>query len=160
MADGVTVASGNNTSPPNNTKFATDDLGAAGHLPLVALAYSDSSGTMVTADSNGLEVQISTGTVTISGVTSSSASTTSTADTGSSTQLIASNASRVGFSITNTSSGILYVKFGSGATTTSFVKRLSQNEQVGSQQLGLYTGAIYGIWATDPNDGSAICTEW
>lgn len=68
MADGVTVATGNNTSPPNSTKFATDDAGAAGHVPLVKIAYSaDGSSTAVDADSSGLKVQVSSGSVTASG---------------------------------------------------------------------------------------------
>jgi hypothetical protein len=159
MADGVTVATGNNTSPPNSTKFATDDAGAAGHVPIVKLAYAtDGVATLIPADVNGLQVQ---GDTTITGITASSATHASVNDTAASTQLIASNASRIGWSITNTSSAVLYVKFGSAATTTSFNKRLAQNADCGQGPLdGLYTGAIYGIWASDPGDGVAVCSEW
>jgi hypothetical protein len=157
MADGVTVSTGNNTSPPNSTKFATDDLGAAGHVPLVVLAYSDSSGNMVTADANGIEVQ---GTTTLSGVEASSATTTSVGDSATAVELLASNSSRIGWSITNDSTAVLYVKFGASASTTSYIARLVQYDRIGQGPLdGLYTGSITGIWASDAG-GNARCTEW
>lgn len=159
MADGVTAASGANSTVPNGTKFATDDTGATGHVPLVKLAQStDGSATPVTADADGLKVQ---GSTTLSGVSASSATVTSVSDTSSSTQLLAANSARVGWAVTNTSSAVLYVKLGSTASSTSFTKRLAQFADCGQGPLdGLYTGAIHGIWATDPNDGAAIVTEW
>lgn len=160
MADGVTLTTGNNTSPANNTKFATDELsGGLGHAPLVLLSYSDSSGGLVPASANGLLVQ---GTATLSGADAATATVTSVADNAASTQLLAANAARIGWTVTNTSSAVLYVKFGSGATTTtSYTKRLAQYADCGQDStIGIYRGAIYGIWASDPGDGSAVITEW
>lgn len=158
MANGVTVTSGANSTIPDGTKFDTVDGGASiGHTPAVVLGYSDGSGTKVTANASGLLIQ---GTATIGSVSASSATTTSVGDETSSTQLLASNPSRIGWSITNDSSAVLYVKFGSGASSTSYVARLAQYDRIGQGPLdGLYTGAIYGLWASDAG-GSARCTEW
>jgi hypothetical protein len=159
VADGVTITSGANSTLPDGTKFATDELGGGlGHLPLVGIAYSDSSGTQVTANASGLAVQ---GTTTLSGVSAASATTTNVGDSASSVTLLASNSSRVGWSITNMSSAVLYVKLGATATTTdSFIARLVQYDRVGQGPLdGLYTGLIAGIWASDAG-GVAVITEW
>ncbi len=159
MANLVTVTSGANSTIPDGTKFATDDAGAFGHVPIVKIGYStEDSVSRLDVDADGLKVK---GSTTLTGITASSATTTSVNDNAASTQLLASNASRVGWAVTTTSSAVLYVKFGSSASTTSFAKRLAQNADCGQGPLdGLYTGAIYGIWATDPNDGAAIITEW
>jgi hypothetical protein len=157
VANGVTVATGNNTSPPNATKFQTKEASGL-HVPAVVIGYSDGSDAFVTSDASGLAVQ---GTTTLDGVSASSATVTSVADNAASTQLLAANANRIGWAITNTSSAVLYLKFGSGATTTtSYTKRLVQYADAGQGPIGLYTGAIYGIWASDPGDGAANCTEW
>lgn len=53
MADGVPITAGSGTT------IATDDAGAAGHVQVVKLALSaDGSATAITADANGLEVQL------------------------------------------------------------------------------------------------------
>ncbi len=160
MADGVTITSGANSTIPDGTKFDTKDGGVTvGHIPAVLIGYSDGSGGKVTSDASGITVQ---GTTTLSGVSASSATVTNVADSASSVTLLASNANRIGWSITNTSSAVLYVKFGATATTTtSYTARLAQWERVGQGPLdGLYTGLIAGIWASDPGDGGANCTEW
>lgn len=58
MADDITY-SGTGASPPANTKQVTDEHATRGHMPLVKLAYSaDGDATPITADTNGLEVQL------------------------------------------------------------------------------------------------------
>lgn len=58
MADGVTYVAGQNATPPDGTKAATDDLGAAGHAGIAKLAVSaDGDATRVPADADGLYVQ-------------------------------------------------------------------------------------------------------
>lgn len=90
--------------------------------------------------------------------TSATATTTQVADTASSTTLLASNANRLGASIQNDSSAVLYVKCGTTASTTDYSARLVQ---YGYYEVPAnYTGRIDGIWATDPNDGAARITEF
>jgi hypothetical protein len=60
MADNLTTTTTVATIP-NNTVIATDDAGAGGHVQIVKLALStDGSATPITADANGLEVQLGT----------------------------------------------------------------------------------------------------
>lgn len=60
MADGVTFAPGANSTPPANTKAATDDCGGSGHVQIVKLAISaDGDATVLPADAtNGLDVDV------------------------------------------------------------------------------------------------------
>jgi hypothetical protein len=84
-------------------------------------------------------------------------SVTSVSDTASSTTLLASNANRLGATIQNTSSAVLYVKFGTTATATDFTVRMEQYDYY--EVPFWYSGRIDGIWASDPNDGAAKITE-
>lgn len=160
MADGVTLGSGNNTSPTDGTKIATDDLGAAGHVQLVALVYSDSSGNMIPAGANGLAASISAGTVTLGGVSALSASVPGSAiayGTASGTAL-APNSSRLGFNIVNAGTATLYVSFAGTATTTNWVERLeTQYDRLSDGGIGLYAGLITMVGSAA---GTAIVTEW
>jgi len=70
--------------------------------------------------------------------------------------LLASNTSRVGAMIFNDSSAVLYVKFGSSASSTSFVVRLNSNAYY-ELPAPCYTGIVTGIWASAT--GSARVTE-
>lgn len=81
---------------------------------------------------------------------------TSVNDTSSSTTLKSSNASRKEIIIQNTSSAILYIKYGTTASSTDFTVSLAQNDILIEDK---YTGRIDGIWASDPNDGAAKITE-
>ena len=83
-------------------------------------------------------------------------SVTSVADTTTSATLKASNSSRKQIIIQNTSSAILYVKYGATATSSDFTVLLNQNDILVEDH---YTGIIDGIWATDPADGAAKVTE-
>lgn len=58
MADGVVFTSGANSTPPANTKAATDDCGSAGHVGIAKLAVSaNGDATVIPADDDGLFVQ-------------------------------------------------------------------------------------------------------
>lgn len=86
----------------------------------------------------------------------SDASVTSVADTTTETQLIAANSDRLELEITNTSSAVLYVLKGSGtAAADNLTVRLAQNETYSTE----FTGAVRGVWETDPGDGNALITE-
>lgn len=76
-----------------------------------------------------------------------------------STLLLAANASRVGGAIVNDSAAILYLKLGTGASSTSYDYVIDAKTTVpGSFDIPAdYRGAIYGAWATA--DGAARVSE-
>jgi hypothetical protein len=87
---------------------------------------------------------------------SSTATQTSVAGATSSTSLLASNAARLGATVYNDSTAILYLLLGSGTASTS-----AYSVQVGAGgyyevPFG-YTGAIKGIWSAAA--GTARLTE-
>lgn len=86
---------------------------------------------------------------------------TSQADQATNVTLLALNELRLGASIVNESSSILYVKCGATATSSSYTIALAPMGSVGSYwevPFG-YTGIIDGIWSAD-STGSARITEW
>jgi hypothetical protein len=89
---------------------------------------------------------------------STTATTSQVADNSASVTILASNASRLGATILNDSSAALYLRLGSSAaTTTNYTVRITQ---YGYYEVPFrYTGAITGIWASDPGDGAARVTE-
>lgn len=84
------------------------------------------------------------------------AAVTSVADTATSTTLLSSSADRKGFRIHNTSSAVLYVKYGTTASATDFTARLGQHDYL---EENFYSGRVDGIWASDPGDGAALVTS-
>lgn len=64
----------------------------------------------------------------------------------SSTTLLASNTARKGATITNNSTAILYVKYGSAASTTSYAVKLLTDAYLEIPYL--YQGIITGIWSS------------
>ena len=71
------------------------------------------------------------------------------------TQLLAANTSRIGATIFNDSNAILYVKFGTGASSTSFTIRVPAN---GYYEVPFrYRGQINGYWSVAI--GNARITE-
>ena len=79
-------------------------------------------------------------------------------DAASSTLLLASNSERKGAAIWNDSTAILYVLLASG--TASATAASVKIEAGGYYETPpTYTGAIYGIWASDAS-GAARITEW
>ena len=88
----------------------------------------------------------------------STATQTTVADSASSVTVLASNASRVGASVTNDSTATLYLRLsGSAASTTDYTVQLVTGAYY--EVPSRYSGAITGIWASDPNTGSARVTE-
>ena len=82
---------------------------------------------------------------------------TAVADNAASVTVLASNANRLGATVTNDSTAILYLKLGATASTTSYTVQVPPT---GYYEVPFgYTGVIDGIWATDPNTGSARVTE-
>jgi hypothetical protein len=90
-------------------------------------------------------------------VPATTATLSSVNDTASTTTLVLSNANRIGLSIFNDSSKILYVKFGATASTTSFTVRMGA-QAFYEMPEPIYTGIIDGIWSAD-STGAARITE-
>lgn len=84
------------------------------------------------------------------------AAVTSVADTATSTTLLSSSGARKGFRITNTSSAVLYVKYGTTASATDFTVRLPQWAYL---EENFYSGRVDAVWASDPGDGAALITS-
>jgi len=91
---------------------------------------------------------IAAGTGTLSNVSDSATNVT----------VLAANSARLGCVIFNDSSAILYLKFGTTASTTSFTVKLLANDTYEMGGPHLYSGIIDGIWASAPG-GAARVTE-
>ena len=83
------------------------------------------------------------------------ATITSVASSASSVVLQAANTSRLGLAIYNNSTAILYVKFGTTASATSFTLEMAPEDFY--EMYVRYTGRIDGIWASA--NGAALVTE-
>lgn len=73
-----------------------------------------------------------------------------------SVQLAAANAGRLGFHLHNDSTAVLYLKFGTTASLTSFTVKISSQTYY-EMPFPIYQGRIDGIW--DVANGSARLTE-
>jgi archaellum component FlaG (FlaF/FlaG flagellin family) len=76
----------------------------------------------------------------------STAAHTNVASSASSTQLLAANTARKGFSIFNDSTQILYVKYGATASATSYVVQIAASGYY--EDPWGWQGAVHGIWAS------------
>lgn len=88
---------------------------------------------------------------------SGTATLTNVSDTATSTTLLSANAARLGASIHNDSTVVLYVKFGTTASATSFTVKMAADAHY-EVPFG-FTGRIDGIWASDAS-GAARITEF
>ena len=70
--------------------------------------------------------------------------------------LMASNALRRGLCVFNDSSSVLYIKFGSSASATSYTVKLDAGGYY-EMPANLYSGAVTGIWVSA--NGYAYVTE-
>lgn len=83
---------------------------------------------------------------------------TNVSGSASSVSILASNANRKGAMITNDSGAILYLKFGTTASTTSYTVQMPAGSYYEfPANPGLYTGAVDGIWSSAT--GAARITE-
>jgi hypothetical protein len=115
--------------------------------------------TKITWGVDGVAVDASaTAPVPVNVSVSDSAVVTAVADNAASVTLLAANANRLGCSIQNDSSAVLYVKCGVTASATDYSARLARYDYW--EPRVNYRGRIDGIWATDPNDGGARITEF
>lgn len=86
--------------------------------------------------------------------TSSSTAVTQVASSASSVTLLAANTSRKEVVVYNDSTQVLYVKYGTTASTSSYTVQLNPGDTLVEDR---YNGRIDGIWASA--NGNAYVTE-
>jgi hypothetical protein len=96
-------------------------------------------------------------TVTVNEVTSSTATLSNVASSASSVTLLASNTNRKNATIFNDSTAVLYVKFGTTASNSSYTVQMPAGSYYELPVGKIYTGEIDGIWASA--NGNARVTE-
>lgn len=141
----------------------TDNFDGQYNRALVVAGVDDDSGALpinlrMTTGTGALIVHVTSGTVTATPAVASTATLSNVNDTASSTTLLSSNANRKGAMIFNDSTEILYVKFGTTASTTSFTVKMLGGSYYELPGPVVYTGRIDGIWAAD-GSGAARITE-
>jgi len=97
------------------------------------------------------------GSFTAGAITASTPTLTNVSASATSVQLLAANASRLGATIFNDSTSVLYVKFGATASATSYTVQLQAYAYYELPTTAIYTGEIDGIWVTAT--GAARVTE-
>lgn len=174
VADGADVAQGTTTDASSastvigllkNLKAALAGILSAnvsqinGVTPLMGAGNTGTGSQRVTIASDQAAVAT---TATITATPSATATLVNVASSASSVTLIALNTARLGASIVNDSTAVLYVKYGSSASATSYNYVLAGSVGgVGSTwempANPRYTGIITGIWASAT--GSARTNE-
>lgn len=157
-ADGLLVNLGtNNDVTVTGTVTANAGSGtmAVSLASLPALAAGTNGIGKLTAN-NGVDIGDVDVTSTVQPTANTTAVVTSVSDTVSSTTLLSSSGARKGFRITNTSSAVLYVKYGTTASASDFTVRLPQWAYL---EENFFSGRVDGIWASDPGDGAALITS-
>jgi len=134
---------------------AATDAAVSGNPVYIGSRASTAEPTAMSADNNAVPfwldrrgrqvVTMQAGTATLANVSGATSSTT----------LIAANTLRKGATIHNDSTAILYLKFGSAASSTSFTIKMFEDDYY-EVPYG-YSGIITGIWASAT--GAARCTE-
>lgn len=95
---------------------------------------------------------------TVRHIKASTATLANVASSITSVTLLAANADRLGTVIENESTAVLYVKFGSTASATSYTYLVAANTRLDLRSASIeYTGIITGIWAAA--NGNARVTE-
>src|SRR3990167_6923212 len=139
------------TLPTDGTGKVTVVSGTAANLKAeVTIAAAQTLATVTTVGT----VSTITNTVPTKEIRAATAAQTTVADNAASTTILAANANRLGATVSNDSSAVLYLLLGStAASATSYSVRMVQ---YGYYEIPFgYTGQLTGIWASDPNDGAA-----
>jgi hypothetical protein len=109
------------------------------------------------SSNNALKVNIVASTTSSPYDSAATATLSNVASSATNVTLLASNTSRKAAYIYNDSTEILYVKFGTTASSSSYTVQLGVGEYYELPAYPIYTGIIDGIWASA--NGSARITE-
>jgi hypothetical protein len=139
------------------TAFIGADGFASNVSPSSPLPVNIGNATLnITAD--GVEIKNDSGNPIPTGVAARTPTTTSVASSATSVTVLAANANRKGFSISNISTSKLYLSFSTPATTANcFIEVPSGAFLLLDQQL-IVGSAIYGIW--ESANGAVQVTEF
>lgn len=83
---------------------------------------------------------------------------TSVSSSASVVDLLVANNSRIGMVFFNSSTQVLYIKFGSGASATDYTYQIASNGYWWVPNSPNYQGVVTGIWASA--NGSVKITEF
>jgi hypothetical protein len=155
LADNVAVSAGSGTS------IATDDVGGVHYQKVKLILGAENAadgpvdqGQQTMAASLPVVLASDQTAVSIARANATTATLANVSASASSVTLQASNTSRKALVVVNDSTVLLYVKYGSTASTTSYSYRLEAGETL---REDLYTGIVTGIWASAT--GAARMTE-
>lgn len=153
------------TTVAGQAAFATGAGAASATTQRVAIATDANAVSQATHDNLNANANLQIGNADASDANpvptrtaqAATSTTTQVADNATSVTLLAANANRRGAAIENSSSARCHIKFGITASTADYTVSLAQ---YGYYEVPFgYTGRIDAIWASDPNDGGAKCTE-
>ncbi len=141
MADNLEV------TPGTGATVGADEISGVKYQRIKIIHGADSTNDGDVSNINGLPTKdAGSATGTLANVASSATSVT----------LLASNTARRGAIIHNDSTQILYIKYGSTASVTSYTYKLYPDD-AWEMPAPVYTGIITGIWASA--NGNARTTE-
>lgn len=144
-----------------NLGKAEDAAHASGDTGVFALAVrNDNLATTYGADQDYAPIAVDLNSRVMVAQKAATATLANVAGSATSVTLIAANSARIGATITNDSSALLYIKFGTTASTTSYTVVLAGAASAPFSYYEVpagYTGRIDGIWASAT--GNARTTE-
>lgn len=161
-SDVITVQGVTSMTPLKIDGSAVTQPVSAAALPLPSGAATSAKqpalGVAGTPSVDVLSIQgISNGTAILTKYTrSSTAAVSNVSAAATDTLVLATNANRIVATVFNDSTATLYLKFGSGSSSTSFTVMLSRNDFIEISGND-YTGALYGTWSSAT--GAARVTE-
>jgi hypothetical protein len=157
-AEEAQLGATNETAPASD--IATSGLNGrlqriAQRLTSLIALFPSTLGQKAMANSFAVTIASDQASIPVTAATSGTATLTSVASSATSVSLLASSASRKGFSVFNDSTQKLYIAYGATASTSAFTVLLQPGAYYENNTL--YTGAISGIWASA--NGNARVTE-
>ena len=139
------------------TAFIGADGFASNVSPSSPLPVNIGNATLnITAD--GVEIKNDSGNPIPTGVAARTPTTTSVASSATSVTVLAANANRKGFSISNISTAKLYLSFSTPATTANCFIEVPSGAFLLLDQQMIVGSAIYGIW--ESANGTVQVTEY
>ncbi len=150
MADNITV-------PGAGEVLAYNDIAGVKHLRTKIQHGADGAAEDV-SDANPLPIYFVSppDVVVVAYAAPATATVAQVASSASAVTLQAANADRRGLRVQNDSTAVLYLKYGAGASLTSYTKKLVAGEYW-EMPPNDYSGIVSGIWAT--TNGFAYVTE-
>lgn len=136
----------------NGNTYSEIAVVAADPLPV------DIQGATLSLSADGIEISNDSGNPIPTSVTARTPTTTSVASSATSVAVLAANANRKGFSVSNISTAKLYLSFSNPATTANCFIEVPSGAFLLLDQQMIVGSAIYGIW--ESANGTVQVTEF